>query len=102
MQIVVHPAAQRELDAALQWSKTTFGHGTAARLQRRFEQAGQAGQAGQMLMRQTALGTPDAGQARKLRLGKFPYSLVYRLHGGVIMVIAVAHQSRHPEYWVGR
>ena len=96
MQIVVHPAAQRELDAALQWSKTTFGHGTAARLQRRFEQAGQ------MLMRQTALGTPDAGQARKLRLGKFPYSLVYRLHGGVIMVIAVAHQSRHPEYWVGR
>jgi plasmid stabilization system protein ParE len=96
MQIIVHPAAQRELDAALQWSRTTFGHGTAARLQRRFEQAGQ------MLMRQPAIGTPDAGQARKLRLGKFPYSLVYRLHGEVIAVIAVAHQSRHPEYWVGR
>ena len=96
MQIVVHPAAQHELDAALQWSKTTFGDGTAARLRRRFEQAGQ------MLMRQPAIGTPDAGQARKLRLGKFPYTLVYRVHGGVIMVIAVAHQSRHPGYWVGR
>ncbi|MDP1649440.1 MAG: type II toxin-antitoxin system RelE/ParE family toxin [Rubrivivax sp.] len=96
MQIVVDPAAQHEPDAALQWSKTTFGRGTAARLQRRFEQAGQ------MLMGQLAIGTPDAGQARKLRLGKFPYSLAYRLHGGVITVIAVAHQSRHPEYWVGR
>ena len=96
MQIVVHPAAQQELDAALQWSKTTFGHGTATRLQRRFEQAGQ------MLMRQPAIGTPGASQARKLRLSRFPYSLVYRLHGDVIMVIAVAHQSRHPGYWVGR
>lgn len=96
MQVVVHPAAQRELDAALQWSKTTFGHRAAARLQRRFELAGQ------MLMRQPALGTLDAGQARKLRLGKFPYSLVYRSHGKVIMVIAVAHQSREPGYWTRR
>jgi plasmid stabilization system protein ParE len=96
MQIIVHPVAQRELDAALQWSKTTFGCGTAARLQRRFEQAGQ------LLLRQPAIGTLQAGQTRKLRLGKFPYSLVYRLHGEVISVIAVAHQSRRPAYWLGR
>lgn len=96
MQIVVHPAAQRELDAALQWSKTTFGPGTAARLRRRFEQTGQ------MLMRQPAIGTAHAGHVRKLRLGGFPYALVYRVHGEVIAVIAVAHESRHPEYWVGR
>jgi toxin ParE1/3/4 len=96
MQIVIHPAARHELDAALEWSKAVFGDRTAARLRRRFDQVGQ------MLMRQPAIGTLGAGQARKLRLGKFPYSLVYRVHGEVITVIAVAHQSRRPGYWVGR
>ena len=54
-----------------------------------------------MLMRQPALGTPVVGETRKLRLGKFPYSVVYRVHGEVITVIAVAHQRREPQYWVG-
>ena len=53
-------------------------------------------------MRQPAIGTPDAGQTRKLRLGKFPYSLVYRVSDDVITVLAVAHQSRKPGYWQGR
>lgn len=96
MQIIVHPAARQELDAALEWSKAVFGDRTAARLRRRFNQLGQ------MLMRQPAIGTQSAGQTRKLRLGKFPYSLVYRVRGEVITVIAVAHQSRKPGYWVGR
>lgn len=96
MRLIVLPAAQREFDAALEWSKVTFGQGTAARLQRRFEQAGR------MLMRQPALGAPASNQTRKLPLGKFPYSLVYRVQGQVIAVIAVAHQNRQPEYWKKR
>lgn len=96
MQIVVHPAARNELDAALEWSREVFGDRTAARLRRRFDQLGL------MLMRQPTIGTPSTGQARKLQLGKFPYSLVYRVQGQVITVIAVAHQSRKPGYWRGR
>ena len=77
----------------LQWSRSAFGSRTALRLRRRFEQLGQ------LLMREPAIGTLDAGQFRKLRLGKFPYSLVYRVQGEVITVIAMAHQSREPGYW---
>ncbi len=48
------------------------------------------------------LGTPSYGQARLWPLRRFPYTLVYRVHGELLTVLAVAHQSRSPEYWVGR
>lgn len=96
MQLIVHPAARRELDAALEWSGATFGRPTAARLQRRFEQAGR------MLMREPALGTSVEGRARKLPLSRFPFTLVYRVDGSVIHVLALMHQSREPGYWADR
>lgn len=96
MQLIVHPEARRELDAALGWSRTTFGRRTAARLQRRFEQAGQ------MLMREPAIGTPAEGKARKLPLSGFPFTLVYRIEGPIVHVLALMHQSREPAYWMGR
>ena len=34
---------------------------------------------------------------------QYPYTLVYRLLGeGGILIIAVAHQKRHPSYWSHR
>jgi toxin ParE1/3/4 len=30
---------------------------------------------------------------------RFPYTLVYRLNENLIVVVAVAHQSREPGYW---
>lgn len=39
---------------------------------------------------------------RLLPLQTFPYSLVYRIHGPVVRVIAIAHHSRRPGYWAGR
>ena len=96
MRLVVHPFAAIELDAALQWSKAAFGDRTAARLRLRFEQAGQ------MLLREPALGARQTGQTRKLTMRKFPYTLIYRVEGDVVTVVALAHQSREPRYWVGR
>jgi toxin ParE1/3/4 len=43
-----------------------------------------------------------SGQTRKFLLRQFPYTLVYRVQGEVITVIAVAHQSRQPGYWAKR
>jgi plasmid stabilization system protein ParE len=40
---------------------------------------------------------------RRLVLGQFPYSIFYRpLHGGVLRILAVAHQKREEGYWNGR
>ena len=96
MRLIVHPAARLELDAALARTKTTFGSRTAARLQRRFDQAGE------LLIREPTLGAPGSGQTRRFALCKFPFTLVYRVQAEAITVIAVAHQSREPGYWRGR
>lgn len=36
---------------------------------------------------------------RRIVLGGFPFSLVYRFDDDVIYVVAVAHAKRRPEYW---
>lgn len=43
-----------------------------------------------------------ASQTRSWPLRQFPYTLVYRVQGERLTVMAVAHQSREPGYWLGR
>ena len=39
---------------------------------------------------------------RKCLLHKFPYKLLYSIEKDHVFVIAVAHQHRKPDYWIGR
>ena len=39
---------------------------------------------------------------RRLVLRTFPFSVVYRFDAAAILIVAVAHGSRRPGYWVGR
>lgn len=48
------------------------------------------------------LGTPGPKGVRILPIHRFPYSLVYRVQGGEIRIIAVAAQRRRPGFWSGR
>lgn len=48
------------------------------------------------------LGTPAKGGVRMLPIHRFPYSLVYRMQGDEVRVIAVAAQRRRPGFWRGR
>ena len=43
----------------------------------------------------------ERGDIRKCLLHKFPYKLMYSVEEDHILVIAVAHQHRKPDYWVG-
>jgi toxin ParE2 len=50
---------------------------------------------------------PDAWQSfdatvRRCRLSRFPYALVYAIEGKEILVLAVAHLHRAPDYWRDR
>ena len=50
---------------------------------------------------------PEAGAGigrnlRRVRLDRFPYSVVYRRVGDTVVIIALAHQRRRPGYWRGR
>ena len=46
---------------------------------------------------------PDIGcGVRKRQLRRFPYSVLYQIDDGEIVIIAVMHQRRRPHYWVER
>jgi plasmid stabilization system protein ParE len=44
----------------------------------------------------------ERGEARKCLLHKFPYKLLYSIEKDHILILAVAHQHRKPDYWVER
>jgi hypothetical protein len=39
---------------------------------------------------------------QRLSLNGFPFSVVYRVHGDVVRILAVAHMKRDPLYWQAR
>ena len=39
---------------------------------------------------------------RRVPLQRFPLSIVYRENPGGFQVLAVAHNRRRPQYWLGR
>ena len=50
---------------------------------------------------------PDAWQrldegVRRCRLSRFPFGLIYAVEDGDILVLAVAHLHREPDYWRDR
>lgn len=50
---------------------------------------------------------PEAGmqiemEIRRFLFPRFPYSLIYGIDEKTIIVIAVAHQHREPNYWADR
>lgn len=39
---------------------------------------------------------------RRIRMQRFPYTVLFREVGGVVQILAVAHHRRRPGYWLGR
>lgn len=48
------------------------------------------------------LGAEIAYGFRRMLVRRFPFSVIYFVEGDEIVVVAVAHHSRRPEYWKGR
>jgi plasmid stabilization system protein ParE len=45
---------------------------------------------------------PLSEGVRRCRLSRFPYALIYTIDTGDILVLAVAHLHRRPDYWRDR
>ena len=39
---------------------------------------------------------------RRIRMKKFPFTILYRTASFTVQVLAVAHHRRRPQYWLGR
>ena len=48
------------------------------------------------------IGSPMRRGARKLLVRRFPYLVIYRVLPDHVLVLAVGHQRRHPDFWLGR
>lgn len=42
------------------------------------------------------------GEIRRVLLPKFPYIVIYEVLPDLVNVLAVAHASRRPDYWIKR
>ncbi|MGB5919445.1 type II toxin-antitoxin system RelE/ParE family toxin [Arcobacter sp.] len=43
-----------------------------------------------------------SNEIRRCTLHRFPYNILYMFEENSILIIAIAHQHRIPEYWVDR
>jgi plasmid stabilization system protein ParE len=93
--IILHTEAETEILEALEWYA---------------ERSALAARAfGQELMsmvvladRSPASWTGSFGNTRRIVFPHFPFSLVFRMKGETIEIVAIAHQRRRPQYWRDR
>lgn len=96
VQVNLSAEAQADADAAVDWY---IGEGALIAVE---DFTDELDRALDLLNQFAALGESGAHNTRSLPLHDFPYSLIYRLQDNTVRVIAVAHHSRRPGYWVGR
>lgn len=95
MQVSFHRLAARELREAFDWyerARPGLGDELDAAVK---DSIGQI------------IAFPDAWpkqsrRTRRIRLKRFPYGLVYQVRGEDILIVAVMHLHRRPDYWVTR
>lgn len=52
-----------------------------------------------LVWEQPDVGSPAGSNRRRVVVGRFPYSVVYRTDPQSILILAIAHQRRRPGYW---
>jgi toxin ParE2 len=91
MRVRILPAAQAEIEKAGEWYEA------AARAGGRVSPRGRC-RSSAVTESPNAL-HPLSKRLRRYRLHRFPYGIIYHARKTEILVIAVAHLHRRPEYW---
>jgi plasmid stabilization system protein ParE len=94
--VVFHPAASAEYRAALAWYAAR-SRWAALGFEREVERI-------LATLAVSPLRYPEYDvTCREAILTRYPYSVIYRIESdGSVLVVAVAHASREPGYWLGR
>ena len=90
--VIIRPAAAAEIDEAYLWyetQRTGLGEEFLAAVNRELERIGEMPELYAVLRRDT----------RRAMLTRFPYSLLYRLVGDEVIVVACFHGKRDPRRW---
>ena len=95
MSVRLLPAAQAELDEAIQWyaqQAPGLGDSFLVEFLRTI----------QLIARHPLGWHPLSKNTRRCRLRRFPYGVIYSLDEEGVLVLAVAHLHRRPAYWQSR
>lgn len=96
MIVSTHPEAEQELiDGAQRYKRQVNARLGAAFIAEYSRVVAQ-------LMRYPHFGSIWRASLRHYPMRRFPYSIIYHASRDALRIVAVAHQSRKPEYWAGR
>jgi toxin ParE1/3/4 len=96
MRFSLHPEAETDLREAAAFYRKQAGTNLAQSFLAEFERAVD------LLLEYPGLGAPWRCGKRRFFMKRFPYSVIYDTAGDELRIFAVAHHSRHPDYWRGR
>ena len=94
MRLVWQDHARTELREATRYYRDNAGYSIAGD----FRDA--AIHAAERLPDYPEMGLRISHNARRVPLRDYPYSLIYRVEVSGIVIVALAHQLRRPDYWV--
>jgi plasmid stabilization system protein ParE len=92
MKFLFHPEAEAEFLAAVDWYEERsagLGAGFAAEIHAAIQRA---------VMMPMAWPAVDK-ETRRVLASRFPYGVLYVPRGQSILILAVMHLRRHPDYW---
>ena len=93
--IKILDAAEEELDEAFEYYEYEM-EGLGKRFLKEFRKGLNR------IIAYTKAWRPVKGNVRKCVLKKFPYNIIYAIEPDLIIILAVAHQHRKPNYWADR
>jgi len=93
--LLIRPEAAREVDQAARWYDARQ-RGLGPEFLRSFRAAADA------LRRNPLIYQNVTGDARRVLLRRFPYSIFYEVHGSDVVILACFHEARDPEDWQRR
>ena len=96
MRVSFNPEALAEAEHAARWYRANGGADPARAFARELRRIVS------LASLQPGIGSPGLRGTSRLYFKRFPHTLIFRVHGDELRVIAIAHQSRRPGYWVGR
>jgi len=95
MILIFLPEAREEVGEATSYYEA-LEPGLGARFRLELESAGAA------IVQHPLLWRERRGGFRRVNLPGFPYYVAYFMRGQWLVIAAVAHASRHPDYWKKR
>jgi toxin ParE1/3/4 len=93
---VLTPEAEVELSDAASFCRTHFGPVAAENFLATFEAKVR------LIAAFPGVGTATSKGRRLYPIGRYPFSILYRVEEGVARISAIAHHGRKPAYWQGR